>query len=87
MAHVFYRHRYPSKHQCPVVDVKEQRRVAAQATLAKTFKPPPTVSHATTGVKKPLKKTNPKVELMKIKARAKVNQKGRGQQCITKTCL
>ncbi|SAL95262.1 hypothetical protein [Absidia glauca] len=64
--------KYPSKHQCPVVDVKEQRRAAAQATLAKTFKPPtPTVSYATTGVKKPLKKTNPKVELMKIKARAK----------------
>jgi hypothetical protein len=74
MAHAFHRHRYPSKHQCPVVDVKEQRRVAAQATLAKTFKPTPsTVPHATTGVKKPLKKTNPKVELMKIKARAKVN--------------
>ncbi|KAI8335185.1 hypothetical protein BC941DRAFT_431495 [Chlamydoabsidia padenii] len=64
------KHRYQVKHQCPEldVDVKESRRLAAKEKLAKTFTSPPSSTGNT--AKKP-KKVNLKVELMKIKAKAK----------------
>lgn len=72
----YNRHRHAADHQCPSlqVDEKEERRMAAQEKLSKTFSPPATkrVSTSTIATRKPTKRTGGMVELMKIKSKAKV---------------
>ncbi|ORX52013.1 hypothetical protein DM01DRAFT_1337001 [Hesseltinella vesiculosa] len=67
------RHRYPAVHDCASlkVDVKDQRRAQAQEKLAKTFTPTFTASSPPIKMTKKTSVTNPKIELMKIKAKAK----------------
>ncbi|KAG0194244.1 AN1-type zinc finger protein 1 [Apophysomyces sp. BC1034] len=69
-------HRYPSSHACQSLNArderKEQRRLAAQETIKKTFKPAATTT-TSTAKRKTASKTSSIVELMKAKAKAKGN--------------
>ncbi|KAI8099891.1 uncharacterized protein BX664DRAFT_322341 [Halteromyces radiatus] len=66
------KHRYQTTHQCPalLIDPKEERKLAAQEKLAKTYKHTTTTtrSSSSSNLKR---KVNPVVEMMKIKAKAK----------------
>ncbi|KAG0175362.1 AN1-type zinc finger protein 1 [Apophysomyces sp. BC1015] len=70
------KHRYPSSHACQSLNArderKEQRRLAAQETIKKTFKPAATTT-TSTAKRKTASKTSSIVELMKAKAKAKGN--------------